>query len=181
MSGMDALQLDSDDATHRQQFSAIRLRALQTDPAAFGSNYERELAFDDDAWRARLAGFAGHPGAVFAVDSSGDGTSGDLADPLIGIVGVGLPEPLDAVIWGMWVAPEGRRRGIAAQLLDTAEAWAMQSGARTATLWVHRANVGAHTVYQCHGYELVGPDDLPADVPDSCSDEICMRIRLGSS
>jgi ribosomal protein S18 acetylase RimI-like enzyme len=183
---MAVLQLDPTDATHVQQFSEIRLRALQTDPAAFGSTYERELAFDEAAWRGRLAGFAGHPGTVFVVDatvatSTTGATTNELVAPLLGVVGVGLPERTDAALWGMWIAPEGRRRGVAAQLLETAEAWAVHSGAQTVTLWVHRSNDGAQALYEGRGYELVGPDDLPADVPDSCSDEICMRARLGST
>lgn len=178
---MDVLQLDPSNATHVKQFSKIRLRALQTDPAAFGSGYARELAFNDDAWRGRLASYAGHPGAVFAVASTATGAANsDPAAAPVGIVGVGMPERRDAVIWGMWVAPEGRRQSVAAQLLDCAEAWAVQSGAHTATLWVHRSNDGAQALYEGRGYELVGPGDLPADVPDSCSDEICMRARLGS-
>jgi ribosomal protein S18 acetylase RimI-like enzyme len=179
---MDVMQLDPTDAAHVTQFREIRLRALQTDPAAFGSSYEREVAFNNDAWRGRLASFAGHPGAVFAAVSTSTHT--ELNEPVaapVGIVGVGLPERTDAAIWGMWVAPEGRRCGAAEQLLATAEAWAVQSGARTATLWVHRANDGAQALYEGRGYELVGPDELPAGVPDSCSDEICLRAQLGST
>ena len=166
---MDVLQLDSTNATHVAQFSAIRLRALQTDPAAFDSTYERELAFGDAEWRARLTSFAGHPGAVFAVFPG-------VATAPVGIVGVGLNEPADATIWGMWVAPEGRRQGIAAQLLDSAEAWTVESGAATATLWVHHSNDAAQALYRSRGYELVGPDDLPANVPDACCGEVCMRL-----
>jgi ribosomal protein S18 acetylase RimI-like enzyme len=176
---MDVMQLDPSDAVHVGRFREIRLRALQTDPAAFGSSYERELAFDDDAWRGRLAGFAGHPGAIFVAVSTATQTetNGPIAAP-VGIVGVGLPERTDAAIWGMWVAPEGRRRGVAEQLLVTAEAWAAQSGARTATLWVHRTNDRAQALYEGRGYQLVGPDELPERIPDSCSDEICLRARL---
>ena len=171
---MDVLQLDPTNATHVAHFSVIRLSALQTDPAAFDSAYERELAFSDDEWRGRVASFAGHPGAVFAVFA-------DVVTEPVGIVGVGLPEPTDAAIWGMWVAPESRRRSLAAELLDSAEAWAVKSGADTATLWVHRSNDGAQALYRSRGYELVEPDGLPADVPDACCGEVCMRARLAST
>ena len=178
---MDVLQLDSTNATHVAQFSVIRLRALQTDPAAFDSTYERELAFGDAEWRARLSSFAGHPRAVFTVAAAATGgragpATNETVDAPVGIVGVGLNEPADATIWGMWVAPEGRRRGIAGQLLDSAEAWTAESGATTATLWVHRSNNGAQALYRSRGYELVGPDDLPANVPDACCGEVCMRL-----
>ncbi|MFT4774413.1 MAG: ribosomal protein S18 acetylase RimI-like enzyme [Candidatus Azotimanducaceae bacterium] len=171
---MDVLQLDPTNATHVKQFSEIRLRALLTDPAAFDSTYERELAFSDAEWRERLTSFAGHPGAVLAVFA-------DVATAPVGIVGIDLPEPADATVWGMWVAPEGRRRRIAAQLLDSAEAWAAESGAQTATLWVHSSNDGAQALYRSRGYELVAADDLPADVPDACCEEVCMRARLASA
>jgi ribosomal protein S18 acetylase RimI-like enzyme len=193
---MDVLQLDPTNATHVAQFSVIRLRALQTDPAAFDSTYERELAFGDAEWRARLTSFAGHPGAVFTVAAAATGGGADAATnetavaPVgmvgvgmvgVGMVGVGLNTPTDATIWGMWVAPEGRRRGIAAQLLDSAEAWSVESGVVTATLWVHRSNDGAQALYRSRGYELVAPDDLPANVPDACCGEVCMRARLASA
>lgn len=179
---MDVLQLDPTNATHITQFSKVRLRCLQTDPAAFDSTDKQELAFGDAEWRARLESFAGHPRAIFAVVTvvgapTGAATSETAAAP-IGIVGVGLPEPADATIWGMWVAPEGRRRGLAAQLLDNAEAWALESGAETATLWVHRTNDGAQALYRSRAYKLVGPDGLPANIPDACCGEVCMRTRL---
>ncbi len=176
---MAVLQLDPDIASHVELFSEIRLLALCTDPAAFGSTYEREAAFDEADWRARLASFAGRPGAVFALDSSADGGRQiELVGPLIGVVGVGLPEPGDAAIWGMWVAPDGRRRGAAGQLLDAAERWAADSSADTATLWVHRTNDAAKAVYQGRGYSLVEGEDLPTEAPPECNDEICMRLRL---
>jgi ribosomal protein S18 acetylase RimI-like enzyme len=194
---MDVLHLGPTNATHVKQFSEIRLRALHTDPTAFDSSYERELAFDDDEWRRRLASFAGHPGAVFAIFAAVDTppeapdataappTTNEIAAVPVGIVGIGLPEPTDAIIWGMWVAPEGRRRGLAAQLLDTAEAWAAEAGAETATLWVHRSNDRAQALYRRRSYELVGPDDLPDDLPDdvaeACCGEVCMRARLAST
>ena len=176
---MPVFRLDPDVARHVALFREIRLLALHTDPAAFGSNHERELAFDATDWRARLAGFAGHTGAVFAIDSSpDDAQSVEPVAPLIGMVGVGLPEPDDAAIWGMWVAPDRRRHGIANQLLDAAEQWAVTSAARTATLWVHRTNDGAKAVYDRRGYELVRADDVRGRVPPECNDEICMRLRL---
>lgn len=46
-----------------EPYMAIRLRALREDPAAFGSIYANEAAFDDETWRGRCramqAGVAG--------------------------------------------------------------------------------------------------------------------------
>ncbi|KAM7192006.1 hypothetical protein V8F33_008584 [Rhypophila sp. PSN 637] len=41
-------------AFYLNYYKPFRLRALKTDPSAFSSSYERELAFDDDKWRSRL-------------------------------------------------------------------------------------------------------------------------------
>lgn len=50
----------------------VRLQALQADPGAFGSTYEREVAFDEAEWRRRLtSGPDGRPSAVF-IDRAAD-------------------------------------------------------------------------------------------------------------
>lgn len=38
-----------------QQYKNFRLHALKTEPEAFASTYEAELAFPDEVWNARLA------------------------------------------------------------------------------------------------------------------------------
>ena len=52
-------------------YRSIRLRALESDSAAFESSYEHEASLDDATWRSRLASFAGRPGAVFVIDIEG--------------------------------------------------------------------------------------------------------------
>jgi hypothetical protein len=55
---VDIIQIPRDDASIRayvERYKAFRLLALQTAPEMFGSTYERELAFTDDVWHARLA------------------------------------------------------------------------------------------------------------------------------
>ncbi len=37
-----------------REFSLIRLKALQTDPFVFGSNYEKESQMTEADWRSRL-------------------------------------------------------------------------------------------------------------------------------
>jgi hypothetical protein len=45
-------------ASEWEAWRSLRLRALAEDPAAFGSTYEREAAWSDDGWRARIAELA---------------------------------------------------------------------------------------------------------------------------
>lgn len=57
-----------------QTYRDVRLRALSTDPEAFGSSSERERAFDEERWRER----ASNPG-TFLWFSPGSPTSTDGA------------------------------------------------------------------------------------------------------
>lgn len=126
-------------------YRSIRLRALATNPEAFGSNHTRESAFDDAAWRSRLRGFAGRPGVVM-VDEVDDGQ-------LTGTVGVGqFEQPDEAIIWGMWVDPAHRRRGVAQRLLDAAIDWAREQEYRSVMLHVTDGNDAAHRLYVDAGF-----------------------------
>ena len=94
------------DPSEHALLRTLRLRALADTPSAFGSTYERELAFTDDEWRRRL-----HP------DANPHFVCGDLDAEPVGIVAVGIDRtevdgPV-AHVWGMWVDPAARehRRG----------------------------------------------------------------------
>jgi hypothetical protein len=54
----EIIQIPRDDESIRlyvEQYKAFRLLSLKTDPDAFGSTWEREIAFTDDTWYGRLA------------------------------------------------------------------------------------------------------------------------------
>lgn len=150
-------------------YKAVRLRALRTDPTAFGSDAEREAAFDDETWRARLSGFNRHPGCVL-VDSFDDDSR-----RVRGMIGVAQPSGTDdAMIWGMWVSPEDRRSGVGSNLVDAAVDWAIERGSSTVTLWVRRTNTAAARLYERHGFLTHDGDGAP----DECADELGMRLDL---
>lgn len=121
---------------------AIRLRALAEAPDAFGSTYAKTAALGDDDWRAR----ADPPdGAVFVVDGPTE---------LVGMA-IGGPAPTtteSAALYGMWVAPEARRRGVGAALMAAVKAWAIGAGYRGLGLGVTTSNAAAIALYERLGF-----------------------------
>jgi ribosomal protein S18 acetylase RimI-like enzyme len=129
----------------------VRLGALQDAPTAFASTYEREAAFGDAAWVARLT----------------SGSSTFLARRGGATVGIctGLP-PCDDVVElvAMWVDPAVRGSGVAAELVHAVSAWAADLGADRVHLSVAGTNGRARRFYEKLGFVLTGEQQpLPSD------------------
>ena len=134
-----------------------RLRALLDAPTAFGSSHELEVARPDDAWEARAASSAdGNTRAIWlAVDDEATHAmagSGRLEDGRAG----------EHIIWGMWVAPEMRRRGLGDRLVTRCLDWSWQAGATVVTLWVVDQNTAARALYERAGFR---PTDIRQPLP----------------
>ncbi|MFJ9615549.1 GNAT family N-acetyltransferase [Streptomyces noursei] len=124
------------------RYRTLRLAALADAPQAFGSTLEREQAFTQEQWRARLA----RRGQFVAED-------GGEACGLIGVV----PEaPGIAQVVSMWVHPSARGRGTADLLLLTALRWAQDHGFPRVELWVTEGNAPAERLYARHGFQRTG-------------------------
>lgn len=149
-------------------YRQIRLDALSTDPGAFASTYEREVAFDDSVWRARLRGF-GERSGVTLVD--------EIDDVAVATASIGFTEWDPApMIMGMWVRPKSRGTGAARRLIDECAAWAREQGSESVVLWVVRANAAAIALYTSCDFSATGlTDTLPSD-PDV--KELEMRLQL---
>ena len=130
---------------------AIRLRALQDSPQAFGESLAGALECADAEWTSltqstHVVEIAGQPvGMAY--------TFTDRTDAQVARVG------------GMWVAPELRRRGIALALLASARSWAVSRGHRLARLWVVPASP-AEALYVRAGYARNGKE-MPFSSTDS--------------
>ncbi len=138
-----------------ERLKAIRLRALQEAPDAFGSSYERESAFTAETWAERLSGSWWR----VAVIDGGDA----------GLVCVRVEEGR-AHLLSMWVAPEARGRGVASRLVDAAVAHAREVGVDEVELWCVDHNTAARALYASKGFTPSGKKmGLPSnpDIPES--------------
>jgi ribosomal protein S18 acetylase RimI-like enzyme len=128
----------------------LRLRALTTDPEAFGSTFEQELARPGSFWStwAQLSAQA-RTQCTFVVDRGGwlDGLA------MVRPVGDGRGR---AELLAMWVAPEVRGTGLGEELIDAAAHWARKYGSSRLTLQVVETNDRARRAYERAGFTVTG-------------------------
>ncbi|MFL5669778.1 MAG: GNAT family N-acetyltransferase [Chloroflexota bacterium] len=125
----------------------IRLRALGTDPDAFGATLAEALTEDDAAWQRR----ADRPDGVAFVAVADEARFVGMANG-----GPAPDRPEFAAVYGMWVAPEARGQGIGGGLLDAVEGWARDAGYERIGLGVTTTNEPAIRLYASHGYADLG-------------------------
>lgn len=144
----------------------VRLAAMLDSPDAFASTYERELSFDQVAWRARV-----ERSPWWLAVASGQA---------IGLIAAFTAEPDvdpgDRHVVSMWVEPVWRGLGIADLLMESLVAWALGDGAHSLSLWVVKDNARARQFYERLGFVTTGQE---APVPSKPTlIEVLMRRRL---
>lgn len=147
-------------AADADAFRALRLRGLRESPEAFGSSYEEEA---DRPLQATVDVLEGRTGsAVFGV------LDDDLA--LLGIGGVHRESKYKtrhrAGIFGMYVVPEARGRGLGRALLHALVDHARTlEGLHRLELGVTTTNTAARGLYAACGFAPYGvhPDSHRAD------------------
>jgi len=130
-----------------QDFSRVRLKALQTDPEVFGSNYEKESQMTEADWRSRLQA---KDNAIFLIYAG---------DTPIGMTGVSVDRndatQKTALLWGSWLAPHARGKGLSELMYRTRIKWAKQQPTVEKIIVSHRAsNVASKYANQKHGFVL---------------------------
>lgn len=113
-------------------YKAVRLRALQSDPGVFGSTYVREANFPDAEWQSRLV----NPDSGVFVLFDGDAP--------IGMTGVGMdkkpPGSTQAILWGSWLDPAYRGRGLSREMYRARLDWAARHPACETIIVSHRGS-----------------------------------------
>ena len=139
--------LTPQDAT---SFQALRLRGLQECPEAFASSYEEEASTLREEIELRLQP---KPGSAI-VGAFLDGV-------LVGLAGVQQESMAKlahkAFIWGVYVSPEARCRGVGTKLIGHALQYASETlGVRQVNLGVNTKNVAAVALYKKLGFVQYG-------------------------
>jgi ribosomal protein S18 acetylase RimI-like enzyme len=153
---------------------ALRLRALQEDPLPFLATYDEEARQTVDAIAERLRASA--PGTEVLGAFRGHA--------LCGMLGYYRHQPAKArhraSLWGMYVAPEDRRRGTGRALLEEAIARLRRAdGVAQIELTVVEAAEPARSLYLALGFEVQGRLRRAMKTDAGVFDEELMLLFLG--
>ena|SRR6218665_3815974 len=123
----------------------VRLHALKNDPAVFGSTYSKESGYDEAKWRSWIA----NPDYGIWILQDGEMP--------IGMTGIGMdrddPARQSCYIWGSWIEPAYRGRGLADLLYECRLEWARNHPTVTQVLASCRAsNRASFRANQRHGF-----------------------------
>jgi len=129
------------------EFSQVRLKALQTDPNVFGSNYEKESQMTEAEWRSRLQA---KDNAIFLIFEN---------ETPIGMTGVSIdrndPTKKTALLWGSWLAPHFRGKGLSELMYQARINCAKEQPTIEKIIVSHRAsNLSSKYANRKHGFVL---------------------------
>lgn len=135
-------------AANAEAYRIMRLDMLARHPDAFGRSYA------EDAERS-VASFAETIEAAHVFGAY-------LSDELSGVLGLrresGRKSAHKGFVWGVYVRPEHRGRGLLAALLEAAIAEARGLGLRQLTLTVAAHNAKARRAYERAGFTCYGTE-----------------------
>ena len=149
----------------------IRLKALDTDPAAFLASHETEVAFAEQRWRQEFTRGEWH---VMRAAEQGPERQ-DVG--LLGVTRLPVTPSWGRYLEYLWVAPGVRQRGVASNLLRTVLDQLRDSGVRTVWLYILDGNTPAMRLYQRFGFQSTNDVQLLPDDPTR-SEEL-LRLHLG--
>ena len=157
--------LTRDDA---QTYRRLRLQALETAPEAFGASHAEEAARPLVAFAERIS--PQEPSRVFGAFA---------ADELVGIAGfVVSTSPKSrhkGTLWGVYVAPEQRCRGVARRLVEAVIAHAARHVV-VLNANVVTSNATARTLYERLGFRCYGTEAKALYVDGAFYDEALLAL-----
>lgn len=151
----------------------LYLEALREHPDAFAADH-RQTAGDRLIWVRRLRRNLEEETGTICLAIHGEtlvGMSGIYRRSLARMQHV-------ATIWGMYVRPNWRGRGVGGRLLQANVAWAQQNGVRVVRLAVVAGNTAAIRCYAENGFTVYGVEPEALRHGDAYHDELLMARRL---
>jgi GNAT superfamily N-acetyltransferase len=112
-----------------EQYRAVRLSALAESPEAFAAKLEEEQGFDEQFWRVRMR--------------RSQRLLAETSDAAVGVASVGQSDedsPTVAELFGLWVTPSQRGRGVATLLVQAGADVARALGRTHLAYWVSTDN-----------------------------------------
>lgn len=157
-------------------FRGLRLRALREDPAAFHATHDEDAASSVEDFAARLG--ASTPGTEVLGAFRGD--------ELVGSLGyyrhVARKAHHRVTLWGMYVAAEERRRGVATALVEEAVRRLRAIGdVEQIEVAVVGRELPAHELYVKLGFQIQGTTRRAMKVGREYHDEDQMVLWLGDA
>jgi ribosomal protein S18 acetylase RimI-like enzyme len=154
--------------TDASQFQELRLRSLQIENLAFASSFSEEVGTPLEQIALRLA--ATDRGVIGEFDGGA----------LCGVIGIGRNGLKSLVhkafIWGMFVEPSYRGRGVGRLLVEAGQSFIKSVPELTqATLDVVKSNDAAVGLYKSCGFTVYGEEERALFLNGAYHDELLMR------
>ncbi len=173
----DELKIVRAEPVEWKKYRALRLEALQAEPQAFGSSYERDSNQPDEKWQERIRE-ALHPDSNLLLFAK----EGEQFVGMIGAFFSDAPKQKHiATIYGVYLNANYRGRGIGKKLM---EAVLREIGTRPQIikleLSVNAEQSAAVRLYQHFGFRIVGRAEKELNVNGKFYDEYFMEKMLQS-
>lgn len=161
-------------AADASAFVALRREALETEPLAFGASPADDVGLVVESVRSFLGDHETQ--AVFGQFGGAD---------LVGMIGLvkatKLKQRHKATIWGMYVTPRARNKGVGRALLEAAIGHARGSGVAQLQLSVTEAAPTARRLYEAAGFRLWGQEPRALHSNGRFVDEYHLVLHFGES
>lgn len=167
--GTTVRRLTADDA---EAFGALRRQVAADNPVPLGLGLQEELARPLQGFRDQLGASAN---AVFGAFVNGELAATAAVTPS----GPFSSSRHKFILWGTFVAPTHRRRGLGCTVVQRAVAHAREAGARRLHLTMYLPNPAARALYESLGFVAWGTEPEAVCIDGAYHDGLQMGLLLG--